>query len=91
MCACRTDFRCFCANCDMTAVTALPYFNFALFKNGSSLHIFKQCTVSFFMMLFNGSHKTELGGKLRKTFRCTSCASLGEFYIIGKSPDFPMI
>lgn len=55
-------FGSFCAHNDMTAVTALPHFNLAFFKNLGSFNIFKQSTVTLLVMLFNLAHHTEFCG-----------------------------
>ena len=49
----RTYLRSLCSYHDMSAVTAFPYLNFALFKYLCSFNILKKCTISFLMVLLN--------------------------------------
>ena len=60
------DLRSGGAHNDMTAVAALPYLYFALFKDLGGLHIAQQGTVAFLMALFDGSYQTELGSQFRE-------------------------
>ena len=68
----RTNFGCFCSDYDMTAITALPDFDFAFFKYRGCLNIFQQSTVAFFVMLFDLRNHAEFFCKFRKAFffRC---------------------
>ena len=54
----RTNFRCFLAYYDMTAVAAFPYLHFALLKYFLRFHIMKQSTVALFMMFFDLRYHT---------------------------------
>ena len=74
----RTNIRGLSADDDMTAVTAFPNFDLALFKYPSGFDIFEQCAVSFFMVLFNFGDQSELCGKLREALRL---GGLGKAFI----------
>lgn len=52
----RADFRRLCSDDDVSAVAALPYLHFALFKYGRRLHVLKQSAVSFFVVFLNFTH-----------------------------------
>ena len=60
-------FRGLCADDDVSAVAALPHLYFALLKHCRCLHVFQQGAVSLLMVLFDGAHQAEFGGKLRKS------------------------
>ena len=50
----------------MPAVAALPNLYFALLENGGGLYVLQQGAVTLLVVLFNGGHRAELSGQLRK-------------------------
>ena len=58
----------FFAHDDMTAVAALPHLDAALFEDLLGLHIFQQRAVALLVVLLDGGHAPEFGGKLGKAF-----------------------
>ena len=64
----RTYFRCLSSYHNMSAVTAFPYLNFALFKYLCSFNILKKCSISLLMVLLNLSYSPEFCCKLWESF-----------------------
>ncbi len=62
-----TYFGSLCVDRYMTAVSAFPYLDFALFENSSGPNIFEKCAVSFLMVLFYCRYSTEFCRKLGKS------------------------
>ena len=52
----------------MTAVAAFPNLNLALGEDRSCFHVFQKCSVTLFVVFFDGCHHTELGGQFGETF-----------------------
>ena len=69
----------------MTAVAAFPNLYFALFKYLCGFDIFKQCTVSFLVVLFYLCHCSEFCGEFRKALLfgsfCKACVHIRPFVI----------
>ena len=83
MCTHRTDLRCFFTYHNMSAIAAFPNLHFTLCKNFLHLYIMKKSTISFLMLLLNGTDQPELCSQLRKPFFlcCLSLLSKQSRYI----------
>ena len=68
MSANRANFRCFGADYDVAAVSAFPYFYFALFENGCCFYILKKGSVAFFVAFFDLANGAEFGSKGCESF-----------------------
>ena len=74
MTAYRTNLRCLRSYHDVTAVSALPDFYFALSKNFCCFYILKKCAISFLVMFFDFAYETEFRREFREAFRfCGFC------------------
>ena len=62
-----TGLRSFCRKYDVAAVTTLPYADTAFAEHFVCFNVVEQCTVTFFVMLFNFTYAPELACKCRKS------------------------
>ena len=66
--ASRAHFRSLRTYYDMTAVTALPYFHFALLKHSSRLNVVEQCAIALLMTLLDSCYEAEFLCQLVEAF-----------------------
>lgn len=62
----RANFRSFRAYYDMTAISAFPNLDLALFEYLRCFNVVEQCAVSFFVVFFNLANGSKLSSQFRK-------------------------
>ena len=68
MIANRANFRSFRAYYDMTAISAFPNLDLALFEYLRCFNVVEQCAISFFVVFFNLANGSELSSQFREAF-----------------------
>ena len=81
-----TNRRSICSFHDVTTIPAFPLGYFFSFKYFAAIQVFKQCSVSHFMFLFDFSYFSEQFGKFVKAFSI-SIFGKGLVQEINKLPD----